>query len=538
MPNNENTDLQISEVSSDTLLVTAQKMELESLERAMYDYTNKNNLRSTYFNEESNGATISIDTIDGLASNAQSDIDKIKQINNIVRFFINKNEILGKIFEAIEININPDIRLNFPYIDEEDENITKRVENLIKDFNNKIELDTLITESIPMTYSEGNYITYLRKSKDSSNFQVDYFPLGIAEISDYNEGRKPYVLINVKELKTRLRKIYKKNKKGKALFYKNMDEEIKATYPEEVYNAYINNEQYAILDIGNTGVMRINNMKRKYGVSPIFKALKPVIRLENIELSDDKNTLVRGKKIIFQKLCKELITQTSDLPNITWSQAQAKAHMDLMAALGAKGTSVYTGLPWTESILYVEPKLEQTNVQVKTQYKNDIMTSIGIAYLSSDSKSVATAQISVGELMKVINKISEQLEKILYGWYQKLLIDNGIDIKYTPSIKFLDSEQLSNNIKLSLVELLYSKLNCSITTAYEVLGLNAKDEYRRLKEEDKKGYRDIFMPHQTSYTSNNDTFNNKGGNPRESNDPNKKDYDDSRKPNTAIVGDD
>lgn len=302
-----------------------------------------------------------------------------------------------------------------------------------------------------------------------------------------------------------------------------MDEEIKDTYPNEVYEAYSNKETYAKLDIEKSGLIRINNLKRKYGLSPIFRALKSSIRLENIELSDDKNTLVRGKKIIFQKLIKELVTQ-GNLPNITWSAAQAKAHVDLMAALNSKGTSVFTGTPWTEKIEYIEPKLEQTNVQIKNQYRQEIMTSVGIAYLNSADKGYGSSKISIEELMKMINKIGEQLESILVKWYKGILIDNGIDPKYCPKIKVIDSEKLSVELSMNLARMLNTEMNASLTTTYKVLGLDVKTEAKLRQQEKEMGYEAIFAPRQTAYTNNGNSEDDVGR-PSDSDDVDKQDYD-------------
>lgn len=516
---------QISQLNEDTFVVTSEKFERESFEKATYDYTNKSNFRSTYFNENSSLINFKIEDIDNLAFNAQSNLPNIIKVNNIIRYFVNKNDILGKVYEAIETNINSEWTLTHPNYKDEDKEIFDTVDTLIKNFNNKINLNSLIVDSIPMTYLEGNYFIYLRKDKNNGNYQVDYYPLGVCEVADYTEGGEPYILINVKELESRLRKIYKKNKKNQALFYKSADEEIKATYPPEVYEAYINKEQYAVLNIENTGLMRINNLKRKYGLSPIFKSLKPVIRLENIELSDDKNTLVRGKKIIFQKLIKELVTNPKELPNITWSNAQAKAHVDLMSALNQKGVSVFTGTPWTESVNYIEPKLEQTNVQVKKQYRDQIMSSVGISYLSADEGSYGAAQISINELLKVINRIGEQLENILVKWYKGVLLDHNIDPnKYCPTVKVIDSEKLSIELSMQLARMLNTELNASLETTYATLGLDIKTEAKRRQEESELGYEEIFKPRMTAFT-NNGSNSDDVGRPSDSKNIDKQDYD-------------
>jgi hypothetical protein len=194
-----------------------------------------------------------------------------------------------------------------------------------------------------------------------------------------------------------------------------------------------------------------------------------------------------------------------------------------MSALNANGVSVFTGLPWTEKVEYVEPKMEQTNVQVKNHYKNEIMAAVGISYLSVDKGSYGLADISIKELLKMINRISSQLEKILQKWYAGLLIDHGIDLKYLPSIKVIDSEQLSNEIRLQLAEVLFNKLSCSYDTVYKILGLNADDEFRRRKYEKENGYDEVFMPHLTSYTSNPDS--NDTGRPPDSKDKDRQEYD-------------
>ncbi|WP_137743262.1 hypothetical protein [Robertmurraya siralis] len=521
-------DEKIIESTENTILLTAEKYEREILEKAVYDYNNNSNFRSVQLNEGSGLINFKIEDIDNLAYNAQGNLNNILKINSIIRLFVNKNDILGNIYESIESNINSDWVLNYPKHKEMDEETLKFVDEIIRDFNEKINLGELISESIPMTYLEGNYPMYLRKDTKNNNYQIDYYPLGVCEVSDYSDGNEPYLLINVKELEARLRKTYKKNRKNQPLFYANAEEEVKATYPIEVYEAFKNKEAYAKLNIQNTGLMRINNLKRKYGLSHIFKALKPVVRLENIELSEDKNTLVRGKKILFQKLSKELfIESNANKSKVNWSEAIAKAHTDLITALNSSGNlSVFTGLPWTESLDYIEPSIEPTNVQVKNNYRNQILTAVGIQYLSADKGSLGAAQISINELLKVINKIGEQLEKILVKWYKGILIDHGIDPKiYCPKIKVLDSEKLNIELSMQLARMLNNELNASLETVFNTLGLDVKNEARKRANEREMGYEEIFTPRQTAHTNSGGNDSKETGRPNDSDNTDKQDYD-------------
>ena len=63
-----------------------------------------------------------------------------------------------------------------------------------------------------------------------------------------------------------------------------MDEEVKVTYPEEVYRAYMDKETYAKLDIESTCVLRIGNQNKKYGLSPIFRAIYPALMLNLLRM--------------------------------------------------------------------------------------------------------------------------------------------------------------------------------------------------------------------------------------------------------------
>ncbi len=59
---------------------------------------------------------------------------------------------------------------------------------------------------------------------------------------------------------------------------------------------HILQKKYAKLDIRRTGVNRFGNMGRTYGVSPVFKALKPKIMLDTFDKSDSTNSKVKAKK--------------------------------------------------------------------------------------------------------------------------------------------------------------------------------------------------------------------------------------------------
>lgn len=493
--------IKVSELDEDATLVTSDALGQSIIEQAVHNYQSRNHFYSSYYNNETstNGINITPKDIDNLAYNAQNNLSNILKINQIVRYYINKDDLIGRVHEAIETNVNTDYEMKFPNYTEEEKETYDEVENLIKDFLKKIGIKNLIVKSITSTFDEGNFGMYLRKNSINKEYKIDYYPLGVLEVSDYLCDGEPYLLIDIKELKKRLRKTNKKNRNGKSLFFDSIDEEIKENYPIEVYNAFKNNDNFAKLNIKNTGMLRVNNINRKYGLSPYFKAIKPCLRLEEIEESDDKNLKARGKKIIHQVLRKELFDD-SNKTNVKWHEGTIVAHERFIEAWKYDPV-VYTSFPWVEKIEYVEPKIEPTNINTINLYRSKITTALGIGFLISEKGAYASAQINIDQLMKMIDKIAQQLEDILKKWCEGVLIDNGFDLKYCPDIKVCNAELMKMELKLKFADILFNKFGMSFKSTYEMLGRNYETEKLLRQKENKESLdKETFYPRQTSYT--------------------------------------
>ena len=495
---------------------------------AGYDATNQK--YSAYLKDgTSSSDKLTPEYIDELAENTQSDLKKVQIINSIVRKEINKDGIVGKTVECVTANINTETKVSY------NNEITGRnkskqlqqVKDFIGTFNKTINTKRLIRNSIPTTFVEGNYICYLRH--EDNKYKVDYYPLGVCEISDYDVNGDPVVLFNIKELRGRLQKIYRKNKKNKALFFKNMEDEVKANYPQEVYDAFVAKEDYAKLDVKYTGVIRINNLNRKYGLTPIFRAFKDMLMLDTFDNADRVNSKAKAKKIIHQKLRKEVMGAELNKKGF---EDMAYAHDNFMAAF-KQSTVVVTTPPTVESITYVEPKIELTAIDTVNNYRSRVLAALGIGFLmDSGSQSVSTADISVTQLLRTINMISEQLEDILQKWYKQILIDNHLPVEYCPTIKVIDSEALDFEMRKDLASTLYTIFNGSMSTSLELLGIDVNDEKeKRIKENDECFDSEIFYPRASTYTTSvkdAKSVEDKGGRPADSKNQAKQGYDKNR----------
>lgn len=191
-------------------------------------------------------------------------------------------------------------------------------------------------------------------------------------------------------------------------------------------------------------------------------------------------------------------------------EEMAYAHDNLVKAF-KNPTVLYTSPAFVEKIEYVEPKVEMSNVDSINQYRSRVTSALGISFLNTDgNQTVSTANISIQQLMKTINKIAEQEEKILEQWYCLILQEHDIPLEYYPTPHILDAELLEFEMRKDLSELLYSKFNCSFETALGLVGVNVHDEVEKRKAEKELGYEDILTPHPTSYNSAGDSDSNVG----------------------------
>jgi len=512
--------------TDNTVIITSDERGKQWLEQAMTNYDATNKIYSTYLNNgfDSNNK-VTPELLANLAIAPQSNLNDIKAINGIIRQYINKDDMIGKTYETIESNVNTNFKLSYnDYSTMRNKQKTlDRTKEIINNFNNAINIKKLIRNITPTAYAEGNYLMYLRKDKNN-NYIVDYYPLGIAIISDYEVNGEPCLLIDVTELSTRLQKTYLKNKNGTPLFFDSVEQDIKNNYPPEVYAAYKTKDRYAKLDIRYSGIVRIGNLNRKYGLTPMFRALNPTLMLEIFENTDSINAKSKAKKIIHQVLRKELMGADGTRKGF---EEMAYAHNTLLQAWKQQ-TVVVTTPPFVESIKYVEPSTENVNSDTINFYRSKQLLSLGIIFLASDKgQTVTTASISVKELIKNIDKVSEQTADVLNKWYRAILIDNGIDIQYAPTITIDSSEQMSMEMKQDFAEFLFTKLNCSYETAYSEIGIDIDSEVQKRKSENDDNLDEVFSPRLTAFTNSGKT-DNTGGRPSGGEDQNKEVYDKTR----------
>ena len=514
----ENIDItyQGSELNDGTLLVTAVPKKNETPEQfeqrimsavmEQYSLNEKQRQYSVITKEKATHNELTLDVIYELAVGIHSDLNKLLKLNNYILEYVTIDAYMGRAYECIYANINTNYKLNYPAPAEGDDiEVFERVKAETENFCQFIGIKDLIRDTIAGTFLEGNYSTYLRLEKTGNNITsavIDHYPLDICYPSDYYIDKDSILEFNIQTLRDRLSKTYVKSRKEKkAVYFERLQKEVEANYPPEVYKAFSNNENIARLNDHYTGFMKVNDMDRKFGVSPFFKALKALVVLDNIEKADVADSKARSKKIIFQKLRKELLGPNGERKGIAEMEY---AHVQAVAAINTN-FCLYTAPPFVESLEYVVDKSTNDNTSDSVKiYTSKLLTALGISFADSELSSYSTANISVEQLMRTINSISEQLEKILHKYFQVYLEELGLPKELAPTIEIIDSEMMDWNLRKEFASFAYSTLNVSRDTVFKLVGLDVEDEKQKRINESQENLDEIFLPRMTAFNRSKD----------------------------------
>lgn len=508
-----NEDFKIVSGIEDTVVVTTSgEQDYEKkVERAVKDYLN-NPRYASVFEPDTNAYAVTLARIDELATDPQNSIDKTRQIAKIVDKYINKNYLIGMVDTVIRSNLNTNYKVSYNQVPSETgrntKNKLKAAKEIVEKMLDEIDIKKLIRLSIPCTFDYGNYFFYMETDKDKYNIHI--FPLSIARIAPYRLAGEPILMIDMDELRNRLEHNLPKRKGGKAYFFEKYENEITQAYPKEIVDAFRNKEKYAILDYKRTGIMRAGEDRdgaSLYGVSHLLRALRDIVILDKFADVDDTASNVRAKNILVQTLRKELLGPDGGRQTI---KEAAFAHGELCRAVKQK-TCVYTGIAAVEDVKWIEPKSNLIDVQNVSLYENRVLSTLGIGFLAKGSaSSTLSATISLKQLMRQINYISQQLEHIIEKFAVVALQQFNIPPEYAPKIMVIDSEQLEAEMRIEFAKFLYGTLGASRRTVFEAVNIDLNDETERRAEENAKNLDEIFKPYMTAYTNNGEENENNG----------------------------
>lgn len=517
-----------TKVDSDTTVVTSfmtaeeiKKNEDKILSAAMNKYESSKQY-SVHTTDSTNSNTLTIDYIDELANGIHTNLKNLVAANQLLVKYVDEDGSMGYAYSVIRANTPTNYTMVYDntLLTEENENKIAEIKALVNNFNKNVKIERLIRESISTAYLEGNVPIVLRITKNG--YAVDFLPLDIAYPSGYKFNGDPILEVDVNALKTKLQKTYKKTRKNKAIYFENIAKEIEANFNKEILDAFKANEQYARIDANYGDCITVNSLGRKFGVSPLFRALRPLVVLNNIESADVSDSKARSKKIIFQKLRKELLGQNGEKKGLA---EQALAHDALTQALKTN-LCAYTAPAFVESLEFVSSKANNDDASKQLgQYMTKYLQALGIDFIDTEVGNYAGVNVSVTQIIRMINCIKSEVERVLNKFYVTLLASAGYDPNLAPTIEIEDAESMELSMRIELAKFVYGTLNASRETSFKLAGLNLNDEKIKRETELAQGLDEVFTPRKTAYTVSGDDDNDSSGRPQSNNDKGKQNFD-------------
>lgn len=492
-----------TQIDDNTSLVTStedidiQQMENEILLSTIRNYNGRKiNTSSAIINrDDTNNAKLTLQLIDALSAGINSDVTKVQQANSLILSRIHSNGIFGRFVEIIEENIPTTYKLDYGELEQDESRRDEldQVRFLVRSFNKDVNIEGVIHDAIAGAIREGNYSMYCRMTSGNSAI-IDHYPLDIVVPSGYKTRGNDVLEFNISALRSKLWKPHKRTRKGKKIYFENQKAEIKANYPVEVSTAYNAGESICRLSDKYSGFIKIGDMDRKFGVSALFKALKPLVVLENLMAADVSDSQARAKKIIFQKMRKELLD--GGRKGIA---EQIHAHTEAASALQTNNC-LYTGMPGVEDLSYVTPKSTETDYKsIHDIYTEELLRALGLTFIDPGA-TTSVAKVNLSLLLRLINTASRKVNAVIEHFYQALLEDNGFSKDLCPKFTISDAEENELSIRKDLADFMFNTLGCSYETAYKMLDVDVKSEAERRRNEADEGYTDVFAPRQTAYT--------------------------------------
>jgi hypothetical protein len=185
------------------------------------------------------------------------------------------------------------------------------------------------------------------------------------------------------------------------------------------------------------------------------------------------------------------------------------AHNNLVSAWKNKTVLVTTPW-WVEDIAYISDDTPLTDTETLKTYRSRVFNALGINFMDTEAN-LNLSNVSIKDLMKTIDKIAEEIAKVINKYYKLLLEENNIDILLSPEIEIASSEMLSMEMRQSLATFMYTTLGASLDTCYNIVGVsNAQTEAMKRKVEREDGTETALSPHANYYNQSGDG-NNGGG---------------------------
>jgi hypothetical protein len=242
---------------------------------------------------------------------------------------------------------------------------------------------------------------------------------------------------------------------------------------------------------------KIYHIKRKgtsyagWGIPYLTRAIPPIASKIKLRELDDSTTEGLINTITIFKV--------GDKDNeATWSPARLRALASMLANPSPTLTLVWS---YDIDVLYVGPKGEILNFTDKYRQVNyDIITALGLplSLLTGQGERAGDLWASIMLLLERLNEYKLEFKIYLENLLDKIFAVNNLPAE-EPVVRFAKQTLKSDDIK-NVILTLYDRGLLSRETALEEVGYDVESMVRQLKEEQRLGYDELFVPPELPFT--------------------------------------
>lgn len=407
------------------------------------------------FNVDGSPSTVDLENI----FNAPQ--DNIENIIGYSKYCYRKHGIITRVINIVRDFGSTKVNLNFPAKN-------AKVKKCIKDYNERIDVQQLISDFIYELALTGNLACY-----DRDGMRVDIYPINMITPIPLVVNNKQMIAYNNSSTSN-----YSITDYGEEI-----NSAIEKAYPSEILEGIKNGKQTIPLNPDYAYFAKINcSQYESYGMSIILPAFEDLAH---------KTLLKEAEKAtandIIDKIMLVKIGDSDNKPN--------RSLIDQYTALldGLSG-SVRLTVPYYVSAEFVEPETSVFESEKFIEVDTDILNALGISLSLIRGESggnYSEGIINFSGLVRTIESIQKPISKILYGLYQAELKRNGLKPEDAPKVSFSDVV-IDKEAKLNLMKELFTTAGLPYQILYEESGFDF-DAVKVIREqENEEKVEDIF----------------------------------------------
>ena len=426
---------------------------------------------STHFDQNFNvdGSPSSVD-LENIFNAPQDNIDNII---GYAKYCYRKHGIITRVVNIVRDFGTTDIKLDYP-------SKNKKIKKCIEEYNERIDIQQLVSDFIFELALTGNLACYDRNGK-----RVDIYPINLITPIPLVVDNKQMIAYN------------NENTSNFSItdYGEDINTAIENAYPEEILKGIKEGKQTIPLSTEYAYFAKINaSQYESYGTPIILPAFEDLAH---------KSLLKEAEKATANDIIdKVMLVKIGDADNKP-SMQLINQYNNLLNGLSG---SVRLTVPYYVDAMFVEPQTKIFGAEKFVEIDTDILNTLGVSLSLIRGESggnYSEGIINFSGLVRTIESIQRPISKIIHGLYVAELKRNGLKSEDAPKVSFSDVV-IDKETKLNLIKELFTTAGLPYRILYEEAGFDFDSIKLVREEENEEGMDETFKIHSMPFSGNQD----------------------------------